>query len=113
MKIVGKEIVRGLANPKHGLGKTIMKRRVPKKRNPPPLGNEMGSAGFGLYAEMGFSPYRFFRWYFACFLLSCLFVVLWLYFISSKDLQNAFVPATLITGVLTIALAIQQFSNTQ
>jgi len=108
MDLVASEIVRGLANPGRGRGKTIMKRRLPKKRNPPPLGNQMGSPGFGLHAEMGFSPRRFLWWLLTCFVVSCVFVGLWLCFVSHTDLQNAFIPATSITGVLTLLVAIPQ-----
>lgn len=111
MRAARKQMVRGLKYPKKERGKTTITSMLPKKQNPPPFARDMGKFGWGLHAKMGFSQWRFLCWLIGCFILNVIFVALWLVYVNSTDLQNAFVPAAFSTAVLTFGLAVIQISE--
>ncbi|KAI8953159.1 hypothetical protein F4801DRAFT_538699 [Xylaria longipes] len=57
---------------------------------------------------MGFSVHKFCHWIVVCFSVNAAFIIAWLICISPTDLQNAFVPAFVVTTALTIGLAVMQ-----
>ena len=111
MRAAGEQMVFGLRNPKMARGETTIVRMLPKKINPPPFVKKMGQAGWGLHAKMGFSARKFLAWILVCVVINAIFVIVWLTKISSTDLQNAFVPATIVTAALTFGLAIIQIGG--
>ncbi|KAK2023907.1 hypothetical protein LX32DRAFT_570828 [Colletotrichum zoysiae] len=108
MKLAAIQIVNGLRDPKSVRGKKDMIRMIPKKTIPPDFQKRMGAYGWGIYAEMGWSLKRMLWWLVFCFVATSIFVVIWLACISKTDLQNAFVPSTIVLGVFTIVLGMAQ-----
>ncbi|KAI0445157.1 kinase-like domain-containing protein [Xylaria telfairii] len=108
MRLAGLEIVEGLLDPRIGADKKDIIKLLPRKRNPPLLNRKRGVEGWGLHARMGFSVHKFCRWIVVCFLANAAFVIVWLVCINPTDLQNAFVPASIVTTALTIGLAVMQ-----
>ncbi|KAJ4316994.1 hypothetical protein N0V84_007589 [Fusarium piperis] len=111
MRAARKQMVLGLMYPSKGKGEKTIISMLPKKLNPPPLLKEMGQVGWGLHAKMGFSQWRFLYWLIFCLVLNVISVTLWLVCINSTDLQNAFVPAAILTAALTFGLAMIQISE--
>ncbi|KAI0545792.1 kinase-like domain-containing protein [Xylaria curta] len=108
MRLASLEIVQGLIDPRIGAEKDDIIRLLPRKKNPPSLLRKQGVEGWGLHARMGFSVHKFCGWIIVCFLINAAFVIVWLICINPTDLQNAFVPAFIVTTALTIGLATMQ-----
>lgn len=107
-KLAAIQIVKGLMKPELGVGDKMIVNMLPKKQDPPTFIKNAGTAGWGIHAQLGFSVWRFIVWVLVCFIASTAFIIAWLVCINSTDLQNAFVPATTLTTVLTISLAVIQ-----
>ncbi|KAK2766330.1 serine/threonine protein kinase [Colletotrichum kahawae] len=108
MKLAAIQIVNGLRNPKSVREKKDMIRIIPKKTIPPDSQKRIGACGWGMYAEMGWALKTILWWLIFCFVSTSIFVVIWLACISKTDLQNAFVPATIVLGVFTLVLGLAQ-----
>ncbi|KAK1464241.1 serine/threonine protein kinase [Colletotrichum melonis] len=108
MKIAAVQMVAGLMDPKTARGEKIMTNMLPKKKIPPNLQRAMGMCGWGIYAQMGFSPKRILLWLIFCMILMLTFAIVWLICINSTDLQNALVPATIVLTTFTIILGVAQ-----
>lgn len=108
MKLAAIQIVNGLRNPKSVRGKKDMIKMIPKKTIPPDFEKRMGAYGWGMYAEMGWSLKKILWWLVFCFVFTSIFVVIWLACISKTDLQNAFVPTTIVLGFFTLVLGLAQ-----
>ncbi|KAI0973416.1 hypothetical protein F4678DRAFT_26520 [Xylaria arbuscula] len=108
MRLAGIEMVEGLLNPHIGVHKKDIIQLLPRRRKPPSLDRKKGVEGWGIHAKMQFSAHKFCRWIVVCFLANAAFVTVWLVCIKPTDLQNAFVPAFIVTTALTIGLAMIQ-----
>ena len=72
------------------------------------LDPRMGEEGWGLHAVQGFSLFKILVWITALTVLGLLFVLFWLLFVDKTDLQNAFVPATFLSTMIFLGLAVPQ-----
>ena len=80
---------------------------IPKKTNTP-IDDQMGEEGWGLHAVQGYTLSKILVWIAALTILGLVFVILWLLLVDKTDLQNAFVPATFLSTMAFIGLAIPQ-----
>ncbi|KAK8005523.1 hypothetical protein PG990_011560 [Apiospora arundinis] len=105
MKLVGRQIVQGLAHASVAKGDREMLYTLPKKLIPPPFQLKMAQPGWGIDIKMGFSVKKVVAWLSVCTVLTMVFVIVWLSLVSSKDLQNAFVPPFFLLTIVTVAFA--------
>ena len=108
MRLLAKQIVRGLHHPRAARGEDTMKLGLPRKTTPPALLLHMGTKGWGLHAKRSFHVRKFLWWLVVMFLLNAVFVALWLVYISPTDLQNAFVPGMIVLTAVTVGLGVLQ-----
>jgi hypothetical protein len=108
MKLLAKQLVSGLHHPRVARGEHTMIGILPRKDNPPALPLDMGTKGWGLHAKRSFHVRKFLWWLVGVFLVNAVFVVLWLVCVSPTDLQNAFVPGTIVLAFFTLGLAVLQ-----
>ncbi|KAI1390684.1 kinase-like domain-containing protein [Hypoxylon trugodes] len=108
MQMAAIQMVTGLMYPKEARGEKTMITILPRKLVPPTVEKIMGAEGWGLHAKMGFSILKIARWFISCSILSVIFAGLWLGFVSNTDLQNAFIPTTVLFSIITLFLAIPQ-----
>lgn len=107
MAIASKQLTTGMYDPSKVDGNTTIA-MVPKKVGAA-LGTNQGDEGWGLHAVQGWSLVRIVLWMCVFNSIGTVFVVLWLVLIDSKDLQNAFTPATFLAMMLSLALGIPQY----
>lgn len=111
MAAAREQMISGLADPKRGKDETTNS-MLPQKLKPPPLAQEMGEQGWGLHVKTGIVLWKFLCWMILPpAIMSLIFMVLWLVYINPTDLQNAFVPATIVTALLALGLAVIQMSE--
>lgn len=109
MIMASTRIVKGLRDPKLGQGTVETLQMIPKKNVPPTLQNTTGAEGWGLYAMQGLSFLKILSWWIISLVFGFVFVSLWPTLVSKKDLQNAFVPVTFLSGSFMIGFGICQF----
>ena len=108
MKIASEQLITGMhkpINPRDHAGGTLA--MIPKRKNMT-LDYRTGEEGWGLHAVQGFSMFKILVWIIGLTILGLLFVFFWLLFVDKTDLQNAFVPATFLTTMIFIGLAVPQ-----
>ncbi|GKT52316.1 uncharacterized protein ColSpa_12497 [Colletotrichum spaethianum] len=108
MKLAAVQMVAGLMDPKTARGEKTVMTMLPKKKIPPNFKREMGMCGWGIYAQMGFSVKKILWWLIFCMISMSIFAAVWLVCINSTDLQNAFMPATIVLTLFTIVLGVAQ-----
>lgn len=108
MKIAAKQLIIGMHKPINHRGQTVGTLAMIPKRKDMILDYRMGGEGWGLHAVQGFSLFKILFWVIALTVLGLLFVLFWLLFVDNTDLQNAFVPATFLSTMIFIGLAVPQ-----
>ena len=108
MKLAAAQLIAGMRKPisprEHAGGTLAM---IPKRKNMT-LDHRMGEEGWGLHAIQGFSWFKILVWIAALTAFGLSFVLFWLLFVDRTDLQNAFVPATFLSTMIFIGLAVPQ-----
>lgn len=108
MKFLGEEMVYKLKNPKRARGFLRVISQLPTKKGPPSLDDAFGTKGWGIYASMGFSFWRFLWWLIIGELVSVVFCILWIWFKGNAQLTAAVVPGTLVMSVFSLLNGMSQ-----
>lgn len=101
-KFIGEEMVYKLKSPERARGLLRIISQLPKKVGPPALDNAFGTKGWGIYATMGFSFWKFFWWLIIGELLSVVFCIAWVWRKGDTQLTAAVIPGTSIISVLSL-----------
>lgn len=108
MEIAAKQLIMGMDKPIRHQGQAVGTLAMIPKRTNLTLGHQMGEEGWGLHAVQGYSFKKILVWVIALTVLGLFFVFFWLLFVDKTDLQNAFVPATFLSTMIFMGLAIPQ-----
>lgn len=104
--VVARNVLCGIHDTAAGAGETDLIDHILKKRNPPQL--DTSADAYGLRAMHGLSLKKICCWMAISYILGLAFVVFWLSFVDKLDLQNAFMPVTVLATMLVGALAMTQ-----
>ncbi|KAK6196734.1 hypothetical protein LQW54_011243 [Pestalotiopsis sp. IQ-011] len=104
--IVARNLLCGIHDTEAGAGETDLIDHMLKKRNPPQL--DTRAYAYGLRAMQGLSLKKICWWTAVGYILGLAFVIFWLSFVDKLDLQNAFMPVTVLAMMLAGAVATTQ-----
>ncbi|KAI0163534.1 kinase-like domain-containing protein [Pestalotiopsis sp. NC0098] len=104
--VVARNILCGIHDTAAGAGETDLIDHILKKRVPHQLNTS--AAAYGLRAMQGLSLKKICWWMAVSYILGLAFIIFWLSFVDKLDLQNAFMPVTVLATMLVGALATTQ-----
>lgn len=107
-KFLSEEMILKLQKPKLSRHKELIIKPLPKKKGPPSLNDEWGTQGWGIYASMGFSFWKFFWWLTIGEFISVVFCIVWIWFRGDAQLTAAVVPGTFFMSVLALLNGMSQ-----
>jgi hypothetical protein len=105
-RVAATQVIKGMQNLKKVSGNRTL-RMLPKHLDPPQSW-ELGATAWGIHAIQDWSLWRVMAWLGALTAIGMGFVVFWLVYVNSTDLQNAFVPVTFFITMAMFALATPQ-----
>lgn len=111
MEFLAKEIMLFLKYPEQSEERLVID-QLPSKINPPLLGTQRGTIGWGLYAEMGFSLKKF-LWSLVVRKVMCVgFWATWIWYKGDAQITTAEQPATILMTTLSLRNGMsQRFPN--
>ncbi|KAI4592426.1 hypothetical protein KJ359_011237 [Pestalotiopsis sp. 9143b] len=104
--VVARNVLCGIHDTEAGAGETDLIDHILKKRNPPQL--DTRADAYGLRAMQGLSLKKICWWTAVSCILGLAFFVFWISFVDKLDLQNAFMPVTVLAMMLAGVLATTQ-----
>ena len=104
MKIAAVQIIEGMRRPEGITGAQTLD-LIPKRRNPVSKW-DMGSHGWGIHAVQGYSLWKILLWVGGVTGVGLAIAVTWLVTVNKKDLQNAFMPLTVLLTILGVGLGV-------
>ncbi|WQF88429.1 Putative protein kinase [Colletotrichum destructivum] len=105
MELMAETILQGLQEPERGrCGRAVLD-GIPKLQSPPGINKRQYNSGWGFHTTQGYCLMKILLWVGVILSPGVVFALAWLSSVNALDLQNAFVPISLLAGLFTIMLA--------
>lgn len=109
MRLAAISFVKGIRDPDAHRGQRLMLSIIPKKLVPPSVELKYSSEGVGIRPIYNVSFWKFLVYLGVMMFLTLVFAALWLILVDKTDLQNAFVPVTIVVGFISVWVAVAQY----